>query len=136
MHIIQNFFKKLVKGKQKMSIEWANKYTNLLKVFTSGKQAMKATGKWSNLSPLPSPLLSFPFKKKQYKENQATQNQRSQDQTFSTKKERLRNPNVDSYQRVRICLFCDSYPNISQSISTYAHKKSVLLYYICICTVL
>jgi len=51
-------------------------------------------------SPLPFPLLSFPFQKKQYKENQATQKQRSQDQTFSTTKERLRNPNVDSYPNI------------------------------------
>ena len=49
-------------------------------------------------SSFPPPFLSL--QKKQYKENQATQNQRSQDQTFSTKKERLRNPNVDSYPNI------------------------------------
>jgi hypothetical protein len=47
-----------------------------------------------------SPSLPFPSKKKQYKENQATQKQRSQDQTLSTMKARLRNPNVDSYPNI------------------------------------
>ena len=38
--------------------------------------------------------------KKKYKENHAAQKLRSQDQTFSTTKERLRNPNVDSYPNI------------------------------------
>ena len=43
---------------------------------------------------------TFPSKKKTLQENQATQKQRSQDQTFSTTKERLGNPNVNSYPNI------------------------------------
>ena len=45
----------------------------------------------------------------QYKENQATQKQRSQDKTFLTTKERLRNPNVDSYPNISYSSKCTQY---------------------------